>query len=180
MPDTTFAELSSARLVLRRLRPDDVAAICAYRALPEVARYQSWDTYTPHDAEQLVAKMHALDPDTPGTWFQLGITLGDELIGDCGLHFLDAEQVELGITLSPAHQGRGYAAESVARVLKYLFADRGKHRVTATTDAANAAAASLFARLGFRKEAHFVQNVWFKGAWGDEFAFALLRDKWAD
>ena len=31
-----------------------------------------------------------------------------------------------------------------------------------------------------RREAHFIQNVWYKGAWGDEFLFAVLRSEWAD
>ena len=43
MADNAFTELRSPRLLLRRLRRDDVAALCAYRSLPEVARYQSWE-----------------------------------------------------------------------------------------------------------------------------------------
>ena len=49
-----FTELRSARLLLRRLRPSDAEAICRYRALPEVARYQSWEAFTRADAERLV------------------------------------------------------------------------------------------------------------------------------
>jgi RimJ/RimL family protein N-acetyltransferase len=49
------------------------------------------------------------------------------------------------------------------------------HRVTAITDAENAPAAELFRRLGFRREAHHVENVWFKCRWGSEFLFAILR-----
>ena len=62
-------------------------------------------------------------------------------------------------------------------MLDHLLGALGKHRVTATTDAENAAAAALFGRLGFR-EGHFRQNVWFKGRWGDEFLFAILNEEW--
>jgi RimJ/RimL family protein N-acetyltransferase len=51
-------------------------------------------------------------------------------------------------------------------------------RVVATTDAENAPAAALFARLGFRCEAHHIKNVWFKGRWGDELLFAMLAEEW--
>jgi RimJ/RimL family protein N-acetyltransferase len=104
----------------------------------------------------------------------------DEVIGDCGIHFLpdDDRQVELGVTLSPAHRGRGLATEAMGSVLRYVFHDLGKHRVRAVTDAENHPAADLFRRLGFRQEGHFVEHVWFKGAWGSEFLFALLRREW--
>jgi len=175
-------ELLSPRLHLRRLRPDDAAAICAYRSLPDVARYQSWESFTPDDAARLIADQERTAPDTPGTWLQLALTtLADgETVGDCGIHFLagDERQVELGITLSPEYQGRGLAAEAVASVLRYVFDSLGKHRVRAVTDAENHAAASLFRRLGFRQEAHFVENVWYKGAWGSEVVFALLQRDW--
>jgi RimJ/RimL family protein N-acetyltransferase len=170
--------LRTRRLVLRGLIPSDAHAIRRYRSLPEVARYQSWETFTTKDAEDLVAEQAGIAPDTPGTWLQLAI-VSEEVIGDCGMHFLDSEQVEVGITLDPAHQGKGYAAEGMRCVLDYLFGALGKHRVVATTDAENAAAAALFERIGFRREAHFKKNVWFKGRWGDEFLFAMLAEEWA-
>ncbi len=182
MANVPFTELCSARLVLRRLRPGDESVLCAYRSLPEVARFQSWDTYGPQEAARLVAEQSGHGPDVPGTWFQFAITRATDgtLVGDCGLHFLreDPRQVELGITLSPAHQGQGLAAEALGLVLDYLFGQLGKHRVMATTDADNEAAAALFVRLGFRREGHFVENVWFKDRWGSEFSFALLRREW--
>jgi RimJ/RimL family protein N-acetyltransferase len=175
-------ELLSPRLRLRRLRLDDAAAICAYRSLPEVARFQSWTSFTPDDAARLIADQARTAPNAPGTWLQLALTTLDEgtIVGDCGIHFLaeDARQVELGITLSPAYQGRGLAAEALASVLRYVFDALGKHRARAVTDAQNHAAANLFGRLGFRREAHFVEHVWYKGAWGSEFVFALLQRDW--
>jgi len=177
-----FTELRSPRLRLRRLGAGDAAALCAYRSLPEVARFQSWESFTPDDAERLIAGQVSIEPDTAGTWFQLAIVeaVTDRVIGDCGLHFRaeDPRQVELGITLSPAHQGRGLATEALGRVLEYLFGDLGKHRVSAVTDGENRAAAALFRRLGFRQEGHFVEHVWFKGAWGSEYLFALLKREW--
>ena len=175
-------ELLSPRLRLRRLRPEDAAAISAYRSLPEVARLQSWTTFSPADAARLVVEQNRIVPNTPGTWIQLALTTLKEgtIIGDCGIHFLknDGRQVELGISLSPAYQGRGLAAEALAQVLWYAFDVLDKHRAWAMTDATNHRSANLFRRLGFRQEAHLVDNVWFKGAWGSEFVFALLQREW--
>src|SRR4051794_41978697 len=103
-------ELLSTRLRIRRLGAGDAAGICAYRSLPEVARFQSWESFTLEDAGRLVAEQNRVAVDAPGTWVQLALTEleSGELIGDCGIHVLegDGRQVELGITLSPARQGR--------------------------------------------------------------------------
>ena len=175
-------ELLSSRLRLRRLRLSDAAAICAYRSLPEVARYQSWDSYTPADADELIDRQLRVVPNTPGTWLQLALTVKPtgELIGDCGIHFRQDEfqQVEFGITLAPMHQGQGFASEAVSALLDYIFGRLDKHRATALTDADNLAAARLFRGLGFRQEAHYIDHVWFKGAWTSEYRFAMLRHEW--
>jgi RimJ/RimL family protein N-acetyltransferase len=182
MMDRPFTELRSPRLVLRRLRRDDAAALCAYRSLPEVARYQSWESFSRDDAARLIEEQSGMEPNVPGTWFQLAIVSAatGAMVGDCGSHTRpdDPRQVELGITLAPAHQGHGYAAEALARVLGYVFDELGKHRASAVTDAENDRAAELFRRMGFRQEAHFVEHLWFKGRWGSEFTFALLRREW--
>lgn len=79
---------------------------------------------------------------------------------------------------SSSHQGCGLATEALGRVLEYVFDQLGKHRVFAVTDAENEAAASLMRRVGLRQEVHYVEHVWFKGAWASEYLFALLRREW--
>ena len=49
----------------------------------------------------------------------------------------DPRQCEIGFTLAPDYQGRGYATEAVRLLAGYLFTVRGKHRITA--DAVSAA-----------------------------------------
>jgi RimJ/RimL family protein N-acetyltransferase len=182
MAHTAFTNLRSARLTLRRLQPSDLAALCAYRSDPRVARYQSWETFTTADGQQLLEEQAQLEPDIPGTWCQLAIerTADAVLLGDCGFYCRqdDPSQAAIGITLAVEHQGRGHAYEALTCLLDYAFLARNKHRVVAVTDAENTPAAALLERLGFRREGHFLQNIWFKDRWGDEFAFAILRAEW--
>ena len=74
-------------------------------------------------------------------------------------------------------QGKGVATEAVSSFLCYVFGELNKHRVVATTDVNNVASNRLLDKLGFRREGHFIQNVFFKGAWGDEYQYALLRSE---
>lgn len=168
--------------MLRRLQSDDADALCGYRSLPEVARYQSWSAFGPENAARLIEDQRWREIGIPGTWFQVAIVeRGTErMIGDCGLHCREEDplQMELGITLSPSHQGKGYATEALDILLRFVFATLGMHRVSAFTDAENHAAAALFRRLGFRQEAHHIEHRWFKGQWDSEYVFALLRREW--
>lgn len=179
---TELLQLHTRRLLLRRLRLEDAVAISAYRGLPEVAKYQSWTTFGLEDATQLIADQLTVKSAAADSWVQLMIVLSEsgQPIGDCGIHFPSnaTQQVELGITLDPSYQNRGFASEAIEGVLRYVFDSLNMHRVSATTDAENKAAQKLFQRLGFRQEAHFVEHVWFKGTWGSEYVFATLQREW--
>jgi len=174
--------LTSARLRLRRFREADLPFFCRYRADPEIARYQSWSDFTEADGRRFFEDQCKLDPDIPGTWFQFAIELRStgEMVGDCALHTLatDTRHAEVGFTLALPCQGNGYASEALACLLDYVFLTLGKHRVIAVTDTENHRAARVLERTGFRREAHFRQNVWFKGTWSDEYLYAMLREEW--
>ncbi len=174
-------QFDTRRLKLRLLRPEDAAAISAYRGLPEVARYQSWETFGLEDAARLMAEQLSVEWGDTDSWLQLMIILSEtgESVGDCDINFTNAaQQVELGITLNPHYQHRGFAYEAIEGVLEYAFGRLNMHRASATTDADNKAAHNLFQRLGFRLEGQVVDHVWFKGAWGSEYVFAMLQREW--
>ena len=177
-----FDDIITSRLVLRKLNLADSEALFRYRTDPDVSRYQNWKPLTIEDARQFVETLANLEPDTPGSWFQLAITMREtgELIGDCGIHFPveETRQAEIGITLAPAYQGKGYALEALVAVLDFLFVTLRKHRVVASVDPGNQPSIALLERLGMRKEAHFRESLWFKGAWADDVIYAILEREW--
>lgn len=177
-----FDVITTRRLLLRRLAPPDAPTVYAYRSLPEVARLQFWDPQSEEEILRFIEELTRIEPNTPGTWFQLGITLRDSglLIGDCGIRFPAEEtwQVEIGITLDPAHQGQGYATEALEAAFGYCFGPLGKHRVFASVDPRNDASIALIERVGMRREAHFRESLWFKGAWADDLIYAILVGEW--
>ena len=180
-PRVPFFE--TPRLRARPFGPADVEAFVAYRADPDVARYQSWSDYTLEDGRALVAQMTTIEPGRPGQWYQFALedSTSGVLVGDLAMQVDEAEprQAEVGFTLAPAHHGKGYGTEAVRALLGYAFGTLELHRVVAVTDALNGPAAALLERVGMRREAHFVENVFFKGAWGSELLFAMLEKEWA-
>jgi RimJ/RimL family protein N-acetyltransferase len=183
MADTRFIRLSSKRLVLRRVRDADLSTFCRYRSDPEVARFQDWTEFPEEAGRRFFAEQAELHPGVAGAWFQMMIENAEtgELIGDCGLKSMgdDPRQVVIGYTLAPIHQGKGYATEAITRLLDYIFTDLGKHRVTAMADTRNTRSVRLMERVGMRREGHFIQNNWFKGAWADEYLYAVLEHDWS-
>ncbi len=177
-----FSRVETPRLVLRRLRAEDLDALVAYRNDPEVARYQSWSDYDAQRGRQLIEAMHGRQPGQPG-WFQFAIALKDTdaLVGDCALRVdeYDTRLGEIGFTLSRKHQGQGLGTEAVRALLGYVFGTLRLHRVMGVTDAKNTAAARVLEHVGMRREGHFLENIFFKGAWGDELQYALLGREWA-
>ena len=171
--------ISTERLELRRFKDTDAEAFAAYRSVPEVARYQSWDApYSLEAARTAVAGFASDDPLQPG-WFQYAIDLDGVLIGDLGLNLHEnLRQAELGFTLAPAYQGKGYATEAVRGLLHHLFTERNLHRVSAEADARNLPSVQLLERVGFRQEGLRPQNSWFKDEWTDDVLFGLLRSDW--
>jgi len=177
-----FTNLETARLILRHFTDADLVPFMAYRNDPIVARYQSWERIREAEACAFIAEQKLVQPGVPGQWFQIAIALKETgtLVGDCALMIdkHNERQAEIGYTLARAYQGKGIAAEAVSRVLDFAFKMLGLHRVIAITDCENTASVTLLERLGLRREGHFIQNVWFKGKWADEYLYAILQDEW--
>lgn len=175
-----FIPIDTPRLLLRRFHSSDVQAFLAYRNDPIVARYQSWDSMTPGEADELVFSQSTLEPGTRGMWFQFAVQLKSDgqLVGDCGL-LVDSHAPalgEIGFTFSTGHQGRGLATEATAAVLQLAFDTLHLRSVKAVVDCRNEAAVRLLERLGLRREGR--QPAWFKGAWCDEYVYVIAASEW--
>lgn len=170
--------ITTKRLFLRRLDMRDSEAFFRYRSLPEVCRFQSWHPKDVAEIETFLLENSRVTPHTVGAWLQLAVCLADgRMIGDIGIHFLDADQIESGYTLSPEYQGNGYAREAVRGVMDYSFQVLRKHRITASVDPENVRSIRLLTDLGFRKEAHFIRSYRVGDSWHDDCVFATLAEE---
>lgn len=175
-------EIATPRLLLSQLQVGDAPTMFGYRSDPEVCRYQTFEPSALADVEEFIGSLQSNPFDTPGLWYQFAIRLQESgvLIGDIGVHFIeeDPRQVEIGFTVSPLHQGHGFATESVVGLLDYLLGTIQKHRVCASVDPRNEASIALLKRIGMREEAHFRKSLWFKGEWADDMVFGILKSEW--
>jgi len=163
--------------LLRRLRQSDLAAFQAYRAIPELGRFQNWSPMSEADALAFLSVMSDAPLFTPGEWVQLGIAESDTnyLIGDVGL-FLSADGFAgtVGFTLAPSSQGRGIATSAVRRALQVFFRATSARQVQGITDGRNAASIRLLERIGFRH--HETRTAVFRGEECSERIYFLPRN----
>jgi RimJ/RimL family protein N-acetyltransferase len=176
VPDAIVTE----RLLLRKLQHSDAASMFEYRSDQEVSKYQMWEPQTYDQVNAFIEDLSSRELFICGVWSQLAIVRREdgEMIGDCGIHMSeDCRQAEIGITLARKMQGHGYASEALRGILDYLFG-LGMHRAFCSIDPRNLPALALVQRLGFRKEAHMLQCLWFKGEWADDVICAILGAEW--
>jgi aminoglycoside 6'-N-acetyltransferase len=136
--------LRGERVVLRPPTEADIAPLAAILATPEVARW-----WPGEDDETMRERVVEGEPDTT-SW---AVCVGDEIIGLAqGWEETDPMYRHGGIDLSlhPAHHGRGLGADTVRTVARWLFGERGHHRITIDPAAHNAAAIRCYERVGFR------------------------------
>ena len=180
-PDKNLT-IETKRVTLDALRPEDAAALFAYRGDPEVARYQGWQPTSEADAATFIAEQATCAFGTPDSWCQLAIRdkATGELIGDFGVHFPPTidDPIEFGLSLKPAAQGHGYAREVMSAGIERAFRDWGYRRLVGSVDPRNTASVALCRALGMRQEAHHVESYRFRGEWVDDMIFAMLAPEW--
>jgi RimJ/RimL family protein N-acetyltransferase len=182
LPFRFTGPLRTERLLVRTMAMADVDDIHAYQSREDVCRYLPFE---PRDHAEVTAKVAqfsiALELAGDGDYWQLAIEREGRVIGDLYFTIKSAKDAtgEIGWTLHPDHVGRGYMTEAASALLDIAFGDLVLHRVFAQLDPRNGASATLCRRLGMREEAHFVEDLWFKGEWGDTAVYAILGREWA-
>lgn len=176
--------IETKRLTIRQLQLADLADFHRYRSNPEVTKYQGFDVMTEEQARDFIQDNLTKNYGKAGEWVQYGIEHkgNNQLIGDCAIKLdpYDTRIAEIGITISHLEQKRGYAKEVMLALLAFLFDTKEIHRVVEIVDAENTASICLLKSLGFRQEGHFIENVFFKGKWGSEYQYAVLKREWGE
>ncbi|HEY3530362.1 MAG TPA: GNAT family protein [Nocardioides sp.] len=172
------------RLTLRPAETTDLPAVFAVRSRPEVAEWMP-DHPTSYDDWLLrLGRSGAVER-------MLVMEAEGTVIGDLYLHVQDAwtqaevkesgaqAQAEIGWSLAPEHQGKGYVTEAATELVRICFEDLGVRRLTAQAFADNGPSLRVMERLGMTCEARFrSESLHRDHGWVDGVVYALLRDEW--
>jgi RimJ/RimL family protein N-acetyltransferase len=151
-----MTELTTPRLILRRWREDDLDALAAMNADPEVMRYVGDGSV--RDRQQTAAGLAQVERE----WDERGYGLfavevreSGRLAGWVGLAvpaFLPEvlPAVEIGWRLGREFWGAGIATEAARVVLRFGFDDRGLDRIISIRHVDNRASGRVMDKLGLR------------------------------
>ena len=183
LPARIALPVRTARLLLRPFSAEDRDGLYAFHSDPEAVRYVPYPPRTREQvAEVLTRKMVNTDLRGDGDLLELAVVRDDDrsLIGDVllALRSVEHQTLEVGYIFAPAAGGRGYATEAVRALVDLAFGPIGARRIIARVDSRNRPSSALLERLGFRLEAHLVENEWFKGELTSELGYALLSREW--
>lgn len=176
--------IDTERLRLRPYTKGDLDDLADIRRRPDVMRYLYEDVQGREEVAEVLERratdQTALRRERDALVLAVELREVSRVIGDVSMRWVSEEhrQGDIGFIFHPDYHGRGYAYEASREMLRLGFEEAGFHRIEGRCDARNDASARLMERLGMRREAHLVENEWFKGEWGSELVYAILDREW--
>jgi len=179
-----FSSIESERLYMRPFKDEDALPMLEYHSDPEICRYIPWNVRNMEEVEKSISdNKTAFHLTQEGDYLTLALCRksDDQLIGQMNAMYRSKEHKkgEFGYVINPKFGGQGYASEASAALITALFDSGLFQRVIANIDVRNTPSWKLVERIGMRREAHYIQDYWFKGEWTDSYIYATLKDEWA-
>ena len=127
-------ELTTPRLILRRVKKTDYRDMYEYACDPSVTKYLTWQPH-PNPAWTMRYLAYVATRYRTGEFYDWAVVLREnhKMIGTCGFTSFsyDHNSAEIGYVLNPAYWGQGIAAEAVRAVLDVGFIKLNLHRIEA-------------------------------------------------
>lgn len=145
MSEALALTVRGLRVVLRPVLPEDVAILRTHLQDPSVARWWGPARLDVDVADDWLDS----DPDTTVRTIEVdGAVAGS--IQTAEESDPDYRHAGIDLFLGPAFQGRGLGSDAIRTVARWLFEERGHHRLTIDPSAANERAIRTYTAIGFR------------------------------
>ena len=175
--------IETERLIIRKFKIDDAEDFIDFRSQKELYTYMndhSHKSYDEHikDLSRIIANYD--DENNPSYVWAVELKENHKVIARLSIEhtYPKHNRIEIGGSLHPDYQGKGYAREFCFAFLNYLFSHKFLHRIHIYIWAGNLSSRKLFKRVGFVFEGTHREARLKNGQYYDVWNFGLLREDW--
>jgi aminoglycoside 6'-N-acetyltransferase len=160
-------------ITLRPIRPNDIPALAAMLARPEVARW--WPGY--EDRARVEAEFLREEPDLT----IYAIEVGGHLAGSIQSFEepeADFRHANIDLFVDQGLHGQGIGSAAIRRLAARLIDEKGHHRLTIDPAADNEVAIRVYEKVGYRQVGRMRQyQRMADGSWADGLLMEMLASE---
>lgn len=179
--NTILPIIETKRLILREIKLSDCKDMHEYACLPGFGPMAGWQPHRTLGETKSIIQMF-IDKKKYGQLGTFAVILKEEnkMIGTLELHtYMRGFKAELGYSINPNYQGKGYATEGAIEVLIWGFEDLGLARIECTTYTHNFSSQKVCEKLhltyeGVRKKGYQLYD----GSLHDLKCYAITEDEY--
>lgn len=173
-----FPVLQTKRLTLREIRPEDADEIFKMRTNGRVNQFIARPEMENLDSsKELVRKTIEAYKNLQGIGWAGVRQDGGSIIGTCGFNSIDYPNLraEIGGEMSTDHWGKKLAFEAVEAIVNFGLFEMNLHSIEAKVQPGNRGAIYVLSQLGFEKEGHHVDRIFYKGKFLDMAIYTKVK-----
>ena len=155
---TSFPQLMTERLLLRRLSEADAHDLLMLRSNEQVNQFLGRPACIDLEAaKNFIAKIENGINNKESLYWVITQRGSDKLVGTICLWNFEADkmQVEVGFELFPGFQGKGIMREALSEVIAFGFKELKLKTITALTNPGNLPSIKLLEKAGFLADSNY-------------------------
>ena len=171
--------LKTQRLNLRPISEKDIENIHKLHSLPETDRFNTLGIPKDLNETKIVVEKWISENNLENNksyTFAIELIEGKEFIGLIGIN-LGKEKyknAEVWFKFDCAFWNKGFATESLNKILDFGFETLQLHRIEAGCAIENIGSISVLEKVGMLREAHTRKLLPLKSGWSDNYGYAIL------
>lgn len=172
-------ELETERLILRKIRYEDIDDIHTYASNPEVSKYVFWGAHETRTAtEDYVKMIIALYEDGKIAPWGIHYKEDNKLIGTVDFVSWQTQHktAEIGYALSKDYWGRGIATEAAKELIRFGMHEMDLVRIQAKSLVANVGSERVMEKAGMTFEGILRKFIYVKGAHYDVKMYSIIKE----
>ncbi len=174
-------ELKTDRLILRKLNKDDIKLLWD-NFYSDYDKYKFYDSKKINSyeelAERITEQIANYDKDECFRW-AIVEKESNELIGNINFHHYNEvhNNIKLGYFILDNYRNKGYATESVLKVINFAFKKLKVHRISASAISTNEASNRVLIKSGFLLEGTKKEYSRIDGKYYDGNIYGLINSE---